>query len=84
MITKIKTIILFALDILLPRFITEDVAMEQIAPGSGWDSFDIACSMSDVRPDEVFDGVATVDSFTWLGIGITYRIGNFRRWEDAL
>lgn len=82
MITKIKIVLLFALDILVPRFITEDVAMERVAPGSDFDCFDIACSMADVRPGEIFDCVATVDSFTWLGLGLTYRIGNFRSWGD--
>lgn len=71
----------FAADILTPRFITEDVAMERVGPGDGWDSFDIACSMADVQPGERFDGVAEVDSFTWLGFGTTYRIGNFRPWS---
>ena len=82
MIKNFKIYFLFFIDIIVPRFITEDVAMEQIAPGSDWDSFEIACSMSDVQPGEVFDGIATVDSFAWLGLGITYRIGNFRRWGD--
>lgn len=70
----------FAADILIPRFITEDVAMERVAPGEGWDKFEIACSMADVQPGERFDGIAEVDSFTWLGFGMTYRVGNFRHW----
>lgn len=70
----------FAAEILIPRFITEDVAMQKVAPGEGWDKFEIVCSMSDVQPGESFYGVAEVDSFTWLGFGMTYRIGNFRPW----
>jgi len=31
----------------------------------------------------LFDGIAEVDYFTWLGFGITYRIGNFRNWEGV-
>ena len=72
-----------AADILVPRFITEEVAMEKVGPGSDWDAYDIACSMADVRPDEWFDGIATVDSFTWLGFGITYRVGNFRQFRPV-
>lgn len=71
----------FAADILIPRFITEDVAMMKVAPGEGWDKFEIICSMADVEAGEVFDGVATVDAFTFLGFGMTYRIGNYRAWS---
>lgn len=67
-------------DILIPRFISEDVAMEYIGNGRGWEDYRIACRLSDVLPGEQFDGVATVDAFQILGVGITYRIGNFRPW----
>lgn len=85
MITKIKIFVLFALDILVPRFITEDVAMSYSGSGarSDWENYDIECSMIDVQPEEIFDGVATVDSFQFFGLGITYRIGNFRTWQEA-
>lgn len=80
MTTTIKGLLLFAWDFLVPRFITEDVALRRVGPGSDWDNFEIACSIADVQPGERFDGVAEVDSFTWLGFGMTYRVGNFRTW----
>lgn len=79
----LKTIcdwLLFAADLLIPRFITEDVALQRVSPGDDWDDFEIVCSMADVQPGEVFGGIAEADSFTWLGMGVTYRIGNFRPW----
>lgn len=83
MIQKIKAAAQFAWDVLIPRFITEDVAIERVGGGNTWDAFAIVCSMADVQPGERFDGIATVDSFQFLGMGITYRIGNFRPWEQA-
>ncbi len=85
MIDKIKFAILFAWNVLVPRFITEDVALRYVgddftAPWSEWDDWEIACSLDDVQPGESFDGIATVDAFQFLGIGITYSIGNFRPW----
>ena len=68
----------FLFDILVPRFVTEDVALEKVGPGSGWDAYDLVMPMRLVEPGEQFDGIAEADSFTWLGFGITYRVGNFR------
>lgn len=78
MIDKIKTAARFAWDVLVPRFITEDVALS--GSGTEWEDYEIVCCIADVQPGERFDAVATVDSFQFLGIGITYRIGNFRLW----
>lgn len=82
MIEKIKIAARFAWDVLVPRFITEDVALKHMGDGdpADWASYDIVCAMEDVQPGEMFDGVATVDAFQFLGMGITYRIGNFRPW----
>lgn len=71
----------FAADIIVPRFITEEVALAHVGPGRDWDDYHLVCSLSAVRPGERFDGVATVDSFTWLGMGLTYRVRDFRLWE---
>lgn len=79
MIEKIKTAARFAWDVIVPRFITEDVAIDRV----GLDDFMIVCSLADVEPGERFDGIATVDAFQFLGMGITYCIRNFRPWEDA-
>lgn len=88
MIDKIKFAILFAWNVLVPRFITEEVALRYVgddftAPWSEWDDWEIACSLADVLPGERFDGIATVDAFQCFGFGITYRIGNFRPWGAA-
>ena len=82
MIAAIKKAARFAWDYLIPRFITEDVAVSMVGGGENWDAFEIVCSMSDVQPGEVFDGVAEVDAFQWLGFGVTYRIGSFRKWVN--
>ena len=70
----------FAFDVLVPRFLTEDVALVRIGLGAQVDDWEVACSMRDVQPNERFDAVGTVDSFAWLGGGITYRMGNVRPW----
>lgn len=73
-----------AADILVPRFLTEDVALRFVG-GDRTDlgSYDIVCCMNDVQPGEAFDAVATVDSFGWLNIGITARVRNVRPWSPA-
>ncbi len=76
MIAAIKKAARFAWDYLIPRFITEDVAVAMV--GS-----EIVCSMEDVEPGERFDGIADVDAFMWFGIGVTYRVGNFRKWIES-
>lgn len=80
MIAAIKKAARFAGDYLIPRFITEDVAVAMVGSGDNWDTFEIVCSMEDVEPGERFDGIAEVDAFMWFGIGVTYRVGNFRAW----
>jgi hypothetical protein len=73
--------VLYALyDFLIPRFLTEEVALERAGLEDGWDDFDIVCALRDVQPGEKFDGIAEVDSFVWLRWGFTYRMGNFRYW----
>ena len=80
MIAAIKKAARFAWDYLIPRFITEDVAVAMVGGGENWDAFEIVCSMEDVASGERFDGIAEVDAFMWFGIGVTYRVGNFRAW----
>lgn len=83
MIKAFLQILQFLFDFLIPRFITEDVALRHVGSGSDWsewDSFEIVCAMSDISQGEEFDGIAEADSFTWLWFGISYRIGNFRPW----
>ncbi|HFK9564036.1 Lar family restriction alleviation protein [Pseudomonas aeruginosa] len=54
------------LDILIPRFITERVALFEATAGH----LEIACAISDVRPSERFDGIATIRSFNLLGFAL--------------
>lgn len=84
LLKKVKAAALFAWDVLVHRFITEDVALRCSVDHKphDWDSYEIQCCMADVEPSEVFDGIATVDSFQMFGFGITYRIGNFRPFNN--
>jgi len=84
---KVITTLLFALDFIVPRFITEDVALRYVgnpvmSSFSEWGDYEIACSMDDVQPGEEFDGIGSVDAFQFLGFGLTYRVGNFRPFKN--
>ena len=88
MIETLKRAAWFVWDFLIPRFITEDVALRYVGDEfttdwREWDSFELVCSMADVYPAERFDGIAQANSFTWLGFGATYRVSNFRPWPGA-
>lgn len=83
MLEKIGDALRFAWEFLIPRFLTEDVALYRDGSADDWSSYEIACRMDDVKPHEVFSGIAEVDSFSWLGLGITYRIGNFSPWPKG-
>lgn len=73
-----------AADLLVPRFLTEDVALRFVGGDrTGLGSYEIVCCMHDVQPNEAFDAVATVDSFGWLNIGIPVRVRNVRPWPPA-
>lgn len=83
LLDKAKAAGLFLWDFLIPRFITEDVALRYVgddftATWSEWDDYEISCRLKDVEPGKCLDGIAEVDCFTWLGIGFAYRIGGFR------
>lgn len=85
LIGKAKSALWFAWDFLIPRFVTEDVALRYVGDdfttcSSEWGDYEIACSMIDVDPGEVFDWIATVDAFQAFGFGFAYRVGNFRTW----
>ena len=81
---KISQFIRIAAGLLVPRFLTEDVALEFIgADRNDIDSYRIICAMSDIQPGEEYDAVAAVDSFGWLGFGVTYRVGECRPWPTT-
>lgn len=74
-----------AAGLLVPRFITDDVAMRYVGgPTDDFDSYEIVCHMKDVRLGERFSAVASVESFVWLNFGVSLRIGNFRPWPSAI
>ena len=84
---KAITTLLFALDFIVPRLITEDVALRYVGDPvtsnwSEWGDYEIACSLADVQPGEEFDGIGSVDAFQFLGFGLTYRVGNFRPFKN--
>lgn len=67
------------LDILLPRFITEEVALRDDG-----DHLTIVCSLSDVKPGERFDAVGTIRSFNLFGLAIFPRtVGEPLAWSDG-
>lgn len=58
---KLKTI----LDVLIPRFMTEEVALADTG-----DSYVIACSVVDLEPGEIPDAVATMRIFNLFGFAL--------------
>lgn len=82
LISKTKAVAAFLWDVIIPRFITEDVALRYDGNGleDGWGCYEIVCAMQDVGPNEEFDAIATTDAFQAFGIGFCYRIGNMRPW----
>lgn len=71
-------------DILIPRFITEDVAVE-VAYCSHCDEAhpQPVCCMADVEPDDVFDGIMTMSCFNLFGLGLFPRqVSEIRPWVN--
>lgn len=54
----------FLFDILIPRFITEEVAL--IKKG---ESYDVLCCMNDITGEDTYDAIGVSKCFTWLGFG---------------
>ncbi len=72
------------LDILIPRFITEDAAavfeMCEHCPAAHPQP---VCSMDDVYPGEVFDGIVTVRFFNLFGVALWTRCDAVMRpWKN--
>lgn len=85
LIKAAKSVGRFVWEYLIPHAVTEDVALAYVgdnwpADRSEWGAYELVCCMSDVETGESFDAIGEVDSITWLGIGIAYRVGNFRPW----
>jgi hypothetical protein len=63
-------------DILIPRFMTEDVALMETDEG-----YEIVCAMSDIEHGEEWDGIATMKMFNMFGFAMFPRqIGEVRPW----
>ena len=58
------------LDLLLPRFIREDLAVNRVGYSS---MYEIVHRLEDVRPGECFDGIATFSSFAAFGFSFFVR-----------
>ena len=51
-------------DLLIPRFIYEDVVLEQLDSGT----YATVMPLANIEPGEVFDAVCPVCVFTWFGV----------------
>jgi hypothetical protein len=65
-----KNFLMFLWEILIPRIVTEDVAVNWEPDGT----VDIVCSVSGLYPDEKHMGVCSITSLSWLGYGFFGRI----------
>ena len=64
------------LDILVPRFVTEDVAVKQVGRSS---LHEHVSPMKDITPSARYDGVATMCTFKLLGYRLfSKQIGEVR------
>lgn len=70
------------LDILVPRFLTEDVAVSVTYCGHCDEPhLQPVCAMTDVEPGERFDGIMTMRCFNLFGRGLFARqVGEIRPW----
>ena len=67
--------LLLMLDIFVPRFVTEDVVLDQQEDGSFVTVGPLAC----VEPGETFAAICTVCAFTWFGVAwFGWETGNPR------
>lgn len=66
------------LDIVIPRFVIEDVALVDCG-----DHYEIVCSMADLAPGESYDAVATAHCFNLFGIALfTKLVSEVRPWQE--
>ena len=68
-----------AAEFLIPRFMIDEVALEEGEDGV----MVIVCSMADVDPDETFAAMCRVRCFSWLGFGLFPKmVGEPRRFVN--
>ncbi len=66
------------LDLAIPRFLDEDVALVEI---NG--NYEIVCHISDLRPLEKFDAVVTMRVFNLFGWALfPKQIGEVKLWDE--
>lgn len=72
------------LDILIPRFVSEDAAAVVTHCGHCDEEHPHpVCAMADVEPGEVFDGIITMRSFNLFGMGLFPSFdGEMRPWKN--
>lgn len=64
------------LDWLIPRFITEDVA---IIYDEVTEHIEVICALQDIRPGEYYNYIATGKGFNLFGIAFNGTLSNFRK-----
>lgn len=64
-----KEFLMFLYDFLVPRIVTEDVAVN-------WDGdeYTVVCPVKELEPYEEHMGVCKIKAFTWLGVGFFGRM----------
>lgn len=72
------------LDILVPRFVTEDTALiRDYCSDCGVEHLHPVCAMASVEPGDVFDGIASIKFFNLFGMAIfSRRVGPIRPWVN--
>jgi hypothetical protein len=66
--------IVFMLDMLIPRFITEDVALI----GTERYGFEILCALKYVEPDDDYNLIGRATVFNLFGLGLFPRLTHIR------
>lgn len=68
------------LNIIIPRFITEDTAVCCVGCSGMYEPI---CSMDDIEPWEELDGIITMQFFNFFGFALFARqIGDVRPWVN--
>lgn len=66
----------------VPHFSSSEVALRRVGYLSDWMDYEIECFVEDAKPGQVFDAVATADTFEWMWFGMVYRLRDFRYWDE--
>lgn len=70
-------------DIIIPRFLTEDVVVVDVG-----DHYELAFPLRFVTEGEMFDGIVTLQTFNFFGVGcFSKQLGELRKftgyeWKD--